>query len=138
MIESHKEIAKTISQKVVNEKDYSPIDQYLTDDYVYHGLGGMEAKTPQGFKEAIKSFHQAIPDLKSKIIEMVGEGNFLVIRFQFTGTHKGEFLGLPVSNAHLEFEGMIMRRFEDGKVAEDWDYFDYPKVISQIQNKIKS
>ena len=136
MIERHKEIAKYISQKVVNEKDYSPIVEFLTDDYVYHGLGGMMAKTPQGFIEAIKGFHLAIPDLKSEIIDIVGEGNRLVLRFNFTGTHEGEFLGFPASGATLKFEGMIMRRFEEGKIAEDWDYFDFPSVVQQIQSKI--
>ncbi len=138
MIEKYKAIAKYISQKVVNEKDYTPIEEYLTDNYVYHGLGGMMSKTPQGFMEAIKGFHAAIPDLKSEIIDMVGEGDRLVLRFNFTGTHQGEFLGFPSSGANLHFEGMIMRRFEGEKVAEDWDYFDFPTVVSQIQSQLNS
>lgn len=138
MIEKYKAIAKYLSQKVVNEKDYTPIDEYLTEDYVYHGIGGMMSKTPQGFMEAIKGFHAAIPDLKSEIIDMVGEGDRLVLRFNFTGTHQGEFLGFPSSGANLHFEGMIMRRFEGEKVAEDWDYFDFPTVISQIQSRLNT
>lgn len=138
MIEKYKAIAKYLSQKVVNEKDYTPIDEYLTEDYVYHGIGGMISKTPQGFMEAIKGFHAAIPDLKSEIIDMVGEGDRLVLRFNFTGTHQGEFLGFPSSGANLHFEGMIMRRFEGEKVAEDWDYFDFPTVISQIQSRLNT
>ncbi|MBK8818072.1 MAG: ester cyclase [Saprospiraceae bacterium] len=138
MIEKHKEIARLISQKVVNEKDYTPIEEYLTEDYVYHGIGGMMSKTPKGFMEAIKGFHAAIPDLKSEIIDMVGEGDRLVLRFNFTGTHQGEFLGFPSSGAKLHFEGMIMRRFEGEKVAEDWDYFDFPTVVSQIQDSLNT
>ena len=138
MIEKYKAIAKYISQKVVNEKDYTPIEEYLTEDYVYHGLGGMMSKTPQGFMEAIKGFHAAIPDLKSEIIDMVGEGDRLVLRFNFTGTHQGEFLGFPSSGANLHFEGMIMRRFEGEKVAEDWDYFDFPTVVTQIKSQLNS
>jgi steroid delta-isomerase-like uncharacterized protein len=138
MIEKYKAIAKYLSLKVVNEKDYTPIEEYLTEDYVYHGLGGMMSKTPQGFMEAIKGFHAAIPDLKSEIIDMVGEGDRLVLRFNFTGTHQGEFLGFPASGANLHFEGMIMRRFEGEKVAEDWDYFDFPTVVSQIQSQLNS
>lgn len=134
MIERHKEIARYISQKVVNEKDYTAIEEYLADNYVYHGLGGLIAKTPQGFMEAIKGFHSAIPDLKSEIIDIVGEGDRIVLRFNFTGTHNGEFLGFPASGAQLKFEGMIMRRFENEKVAEDWDYFDFPTVVAQIQS----
>ncbi len=130
---SKKEIARYISQKVVNEKDYFPILEFLTDDYVYHGLGGMTSQTPQGFMDAIKGFHAAIPDLKSEIIDMVEEGDRLVVRFNFTGTHEGEFLGFPASGAALHFEGMIMRRFEQNKIAEDWDYFDFPTVVKQIQ-----
>ncbi len=136
--EKHKEIARFISQKVVNEKDYAPIDEYLTDDYVYHGLGGMTAHTPQGFKAAIAGFHAAIPDLKSEILDVVAEGDCLVLRFHFTGTHQGEFLGFPASGARLHFEGMIMRRFVGGKVAEDWDYFDFPSVVAQIQSPLTS
>jgi predicted ester cyclase len=135
---SKKEIARFISQKVVNEKDYSPINEFLTDDYVYHGLGGMTSQTPQGFMEAIKGFHAAIPDLKSEIIDMVEEGDRLVVRFNFTGTHKGEFLGFAGSSAKLHFEGMIMRRFEEDKIAEDWDYFDFPSVMTQIQSQINN
>ena len=138
MIEKYKAIAKYISQKVVNEKDYTPIEEYLTEDYVYHGIGGMMSKTPKGFMEAIKGFHAAIPDLKSEIIDMVGEGDRLVLRFNFTGTHQGEFLGFPSSGANLHFEGMIMRRFEGEKVAEDWDYFDFPTVVSQIQSQLNT
>ncbi|MBK9565446.1 MAG: ester cyclase [Saprospiraceae bacterium] len=67
-----------------------------------------------------------------------GEGNRLVLRFNFTGTHQGEFLGFPSSGANLHFEGMIMRRFEGEKVAEDWDYFDFPTVVSQIQSHLNS
>ena len=138
MTEKHKKIARLISQKVVNEKDYAVIDEYLTDDYVYHGVGGMTAHMPQGFKAAIAGFHAAIPDLKSEILDMVAEGDRLVLRFHFTGTHQGEFLGFPASGASLHFEGMIMRRFVDGKVAEDWDYFDFPTVVAQIQSPLTS
>lgn len=138
MTEKHKEIARFISQKVVNEKDYAPIDEYLTEDYVYHGLGGMTAHTQQGFKAAIEGFHAAIPDLKSEILDVVAEGDRLVLRFHFTGTHQGEFLGFPASGAPLHFEGMIMRRFVDGKVVEDWDYFDFPTVVAQIQSYLKT
>jgi steroid delta-isomerase-like uncharacterized protein len=134
MMERQKEIARYISQKVVNEKNYAPIEEYLTDNYVYHGLGGMTAQTPMGFMEAIKGFHLAIPDVKSEIIDMVAEGDRLVLRFNFTGTHEGDFLGFPASGAKLKFEGMIMRRFENEKVAEDWDYFDFPTVVSQIKS----
>ncbi len=134
MVEKHKEIARLISQRVINEKDYSAIEGHLTASYIYHGLGGMTAQTPKGFMEAIKGFHSAIPDLQSEIIDIVGEGDRLVIRFNFTGTHKGDFLGFPASGANLKFEGMIMRRFENEKIAEDWDYFDFPTVVSQIQS----
>ena len=137
MIEKHKAIARLISQKVVNEKDYSPIELYLTDDYVYHGVGGMTAQTPAGFMAAIKGFHEAIPDLRSEILDIVAEGDLLVLRFNFTGTHQGEFLGFAASGAKLHFGGMIMRRFVNGKIAEDYDYFDFPTVVSQIQNQLK-
>lgn len=69
--------------------------------------------------EGIKGIHSAIPDLQSEIIDIVGEGDRLVIRFNFTGTHSAEFLGFPASGAKLKFEGMIMRRFENGKIAVD-------------------
>lgn len=124
--------------KSCQRKNYAPIVEYLTDNYVYHGLGGMTAQTPKGFIEAIKGFHSAIPDLQSEIIDIIGEGDRLVIRFNFKGTHNGEFLGFPASGATLHFEGMIMRRFEGEKVAEDWDYFDFPTVVSQIQSRLNS
>ena len=74
----------------------------MTDNYVYRGLGGMIAETPQGFMAAIKGFHSAIPDFKSEIIDIVGESDRLVLHFNFTGTHNGDFLGFPASGGLCE------------------------------------
>lgn len=126
------EIARLISERVVNGGDFAPVSRYIAEDYVYHGLGGMTARGPEGFAGAIREFRVAIPDLRSEILDVVADEDRVVLRFNFTGTHKGVFLGHAPTNAALRFEGMIMRRFRDGQVVEDWDFFDLPTVFAQM------
>lgn len=130
---SNDEIARIISREVVNGGDYSLVTTYIATDYRYHGIGGMAAAGPEGFASAIREFRTALPDLRSEIKNIVSEGDFVVLRFDFTGTHAGPFLGIAATGKTVHFEGMIMRRFRNSQVIEDWDFFDMPTVLKQIQ-----
>ena len=49
------------------------------------------------------------------LYEVVAEGEFVAVRFARTGTYQGR---------EMQIEMMQMVRFEDGKIAEIWEYVD--------------
>jgi len=66
-------------------------------------------------RDTHKEFLANHPEMKDTIHEQIAEGDWVATRFIRTGTLK---------NKHLGAEIMHFKRFEDGKIAEIWEYFD--------------
>jgi predicted ester cyclase len=66
------------------------------------------------------------------MLDMACEIGGMVIRFNFIGTYQGEFFGTCKGGKCFLHRDLILQGFENGKGAEDWDYFDIPTVVSQI------
>ena len=47
-----------------------------------------------------------------------------------TGTHEGDLMGIPATGKQLKFHGMVLSRFEEGKIIEEWEILD---MLSMFQ-----
>lgn len=54
------------------------------------------------------------------------------VRFTFTGTHEGEFLGAPGTGRALEVGDITVLRFEGGLVVERWNRLDDLALLTQL------
>jgi predicted ester cyclase len=64
------------------------------------------------------------PDWHMTIDEMIGEGDRVMVRWTFQGTHQGEFSGLSPTHKQVTYAGINIFRIAEGKIAEVWDIFD--------------
>ena len=62
---------------------------------------------------------------------MVAEGDTVVVRGVFRGTHEAEFLGIPATGARLEIPGVCVARVVDGKAVEYWSHFNQLVALEQ-------
>ena len=86
-----------------------------------------------GHKQVIVAFISAFPDVHHDIVEMVAEGEDKVaIRMNVTGTHKGEFQGVPQSGKKVSFGRMFFFTIIDGKITEIWVSLDMIGLMQQI------
>jgi predicted ester cyclase len=69
-----------------------------------------------GLKEILTCIRRAFPDLQWRVEEQIAEGNKVLTRFIWSGTHQGEFLGIPATNRVVRVWGMVIDRFEGRKV----------------------
>ena len=72
------------------------------------------------------------PDLQVKIERIVAEGEMVVAQVIFSGTHKGEFLGVAPTGKPMSFALIDIFRFKEGKVVEVWHYIPVPDILEQI------
>ncbi len=101
-------------------------------DYSFHLLG-MPPMDWNGHKQVIAAFTSAFPDVHHDIVDMVAEGEDKVaIRMNVTGTHKGEFQGVPQSGKKVSFGGMFFFTIIDGKITEIWVSLDMIGLMQQI------
>jgi predicted ester cyclase len=78
-------------------------------------------------------FRQGFPDLHERIDMLVGEGDLVVARTYFEGTHTGEFMGLAPTGIRVQASSFGMYRIADGKIVEHWGEFDNLGLLQQIE-----
>ena len=64
-------------------------------------------------------FYQALPDARVEVLDVVAEGDKVVLVDRFGGTHRGEFLGRPGTGDRIEWVAIHIYTIRDGKVLED-------------------
>jgi steroid delta-isomerase-like uncharacterized protein len=101
-------------------------------DYTFHFLG-MPPMDWNGHKQFIIVITNAFPDVHHEIVDIVAEGEDKVAdRFNITGTHKGEFQGIPPTGKKTSFGGMQFCTIKNGKIIEIWANVDMMGLMQQI------
>lgn len=109
------------------------LDGLFTDDHVYHGpsVPG-ELRGANAFKEMLSGFTQAMPDAREKVEDQLADGDKVFTRFSGRGTHTGELMGMGASGKELTWTGMVVSRFSEGLIAEEWVEWDSLSFLQQL------
>ena len=118
--EENKAIALRTSE-IVNQKNADLIEEFYPPDLVWHAPD----QDIRGYEEArqfVSTFFDAFPDINITVEDVIGEGDQVVSRYTIRGTHQGETEEYgPPTGRQMELEGITIHRFEDGKIAEEWE-----------------
>jgi steroid delta-isomerase-like uncharacterized protein len=109
------------------------IDELAADDIVDHeeGLPG-QPSGKDGVRFFVNALREAFPDVRADIDVTLSDGNLEAAHGTVTGTHQGEFMGIPATNKSVEFEVVDILRVEDGKAVEHWGLTDVMALMQQI------
>jgi steroid delta-isomerase-like uncharacterized protein len=77
-----------------------------------------------------RRLHQAFPDLHITVEDLIAEDDKVVGRNTVTGTHRGEYMGLPPTGRTVAYDEIFIFRCAEGRIAETWGAVD---VISQMK-----
>jgi len=112
---------KAIVRRYIATLDLATLDELTAPNFVYHNPGNPEVRTHEERKQkVIIALRTAFPDLKLNIEDVIAEGDKVAVRYSFSGTHKGEFMGIAPTNKRMELTSILICRLADGKVAEMW------------------
>ena len=118
---------------VIAAGDADRADELLAENLIEH-----EEPPPgsppgrEGFKDFVRRIKAGFPDLECHIEDMIADGDKVWARARLTGTHQGEFMGVPQSGKRVEFEVIDIGRFENGKGVEHWGVSDAMTLMMQI------
>jgi pimeloyl-ACP methyl ester carboxylesterase/predicted ester cyclase len=100
------------------DDDLARLDDLVADDFVDHGAPpGVAAPGPAGYRAVLGTLREAL-DLRWEVLELVGEGERVMVHVRQRGRHVGEFLGIPPTGAEIDAEAMHVYRVEDGLLRE--------------------
>ena len=135
MQQTPEEIARAWFEQVWNRGSEQAIDALMAPAAKFHGLspvGDEPVVGPAAFKPFVKQFRNAFPDIRVEINQLISEGDKVAVHCTVTGTHRGETLGVPATNTHVEIAGMGLARIENGRIAEAWNTFDFAALYKQL------
>ena len=108
------------NDELLNKGNLELVQELFAPTYVSHGAEGDSEIGPDAIKAFVTSIRTAFPDLKVEVEILVTEGNKVAWLRTNRGTHQGEILGAPASGRLIEWQDMIVTRYEEGKIAEEW------------------
>jgi steroid delta-isomerase-like uncharacterized protein len=115
-----------------NERDWATESACRAPDYVAHVSGAPEPLDADGWAAFMGTFTTAFPDAQIAVDGAVGERDVVASRWTITGTHRGDFQGVPPTGRQVTMTGIDFSRVVDGKIAEHWAQFDVVGVMQQI------
>jgi steroid delta-isomerase-like uncharacterized protein len=108
------------------------MDETCSTNIVWHGSAGEDTRGLKDVKKYMGEFFDAFPDNRFTIDDMIVEGDKVVARYTMTGTHKGEFMGIPATNKKFKVSVIEIDRIVGGKFVEGWMRFDTLGMLQQL------
>ncbi|WP_067464782.1 ester cyclase [Nocardia amamiensis] len=106
------------------------IDEVVEPDMLFHAPVPMDATGAQALKQVWVVLLRAFPDIHVAIEDAIAEEDKVVFRNTVTGTHQGEYRGMPPTGKPVTYNEIFIVRFAGGRIAEIWGVVD---VFSQMQ-----
>lgn len=128
--ETNKAIVRRYFEQVLNERRHDHAEEFLVDNIELHGSG-----IPPGLdvvKQWFTIFATAFPDGHQVIEDVVAEGDRVVARTTFNGTHQGEMQGIPATGKSVSIPSITIFRMDNGKIAEGWLVSDNLGMMQQL------
>ena len=103
----------------VNEGNLDAVHEFFLPTYVNHGSEG-DYTGPEVIVGFVGALREAFPDIQVEIEVLVTEGNKVAWLRTHRGTHQGDFMGIPASGREIVWQDIIVTRYDDGMIAEEW------------------
>lgn len=132
MTQQNKDLIRRFYDEVMSKGDLDRIPELCAEDLVDHEAPPEMPQGAAGVKLFVEMFREGFPDLRATVEDLLTEGNRGVARVKFTGTHEGEFMGVPASGNRIEIEAIDIIRIADGKCVEHWGVTDNIALMQQI------
>jgi steroid delta-isomerase-like uncharacterized protein len=132
MSDSNKDVIKAFLEDVINQGRLERANDLVKEDFVELDPLPGQVQGREGLKAVIRALRSAFPDMHWVVNEMVAEGQKVVTRFAWTGTHRGVFLGIPATGRSVEVKGVVIDRLQDGKMADSRILMDTMGLVQQL------
>jgi steroid delta-isomerase-like uncharacterized protein len=125
-------IVRRFVDEIITQGNIDAAAQFVWEDVVEQVPLPGQGPGLEGLKDILRAMRAGFPDLVFSIHEQVSEGDKVVSRFEWTGTHKGEFLGIPATGRPVSVWGIVIDRLEEGRIKETRIIMDTLGLMIQL------
>lgn len=132
---ANKAVVTRLLEDVFNGRNLDLLPEVVTEDFVLKPLAAFppeEAHGPDGMRGVYEGFFKGIPDVKAETLDMIAEGDIVMVYDRFGGTHDGPLGPFEATHKPLFWNVMHLYRIRDGKIAEDNVLVDALGLMQQV------
>lgn len=130
-IEENKKIVRRY-QEIYNSNHLDSLEEVVSENLLTPRIMPGIPSGIEGAKAAHQIMLTGFPDYQTVINDLIAEGDRVVARITMSGTHTGNFMGIPATGKWVEFTGIYIARIADGKIVEHWGEEDGVSLLSQL------
>lgn len=127
-VETNKAVVRKLYEQALNKRNLPLLSELIAANYV--GIRG--AKGPEAFMEPVAVLIKAFPDIQWSLLEVMGEGNKVYVRWKVQGTHTAQFQNIPATGKSVNSDGMAVYELIDGKIVSGQVFTDRFGFLQQL------
>lgn len=131
-MQSNSSVVLQFIEKVLNRGEVDAAGEFFWEDMVEQVPLPGQGPGVEGLKDALRGLLEAFPDMHWTVQEQIAEGDKVVSRFEWTGTHRGIFLGVPATDQTVTVWGMVIDRLDGGKIKDTRIIMDTLGLMMQL------
>jgi len=131
-MQTNSQIVRRFIDQVLNQGNIDATGQFFWEDMVEQVPFPGQGPGVEGLKDVLRGMRAGFPDMRWTVEEQIGEGDKVLTRFEWIGTHHGEFLGVPATGRPVKVWGMVIDRFENGKIKDTRLIMDALGLMMQL------
>lgn len=131
-MQSNSAIVRRFIEETINRRQIDSAAQFAWEDVVEQVPFPGQGPGLEGLKDVLRGMRVAFPDLYFSVEEQIAEGDKVVTRFEWTGTHRGEFLGVAATGRSVKVWGMVIDRLQSGRIKDTRIIMDMLGLMMQL------
>ena len=131
-MQNNNQVISQFINEVLNKGDIDSAGKFFWEEMVEQVPLPGQGPGLAGLKDVLRGMRSAFPDMHWTVEEQVAEGDKVVTRFEWTGTHRGEFLGVPATGRQVKVWGIVIDRLESGKIKDTRIIMDALGLMMQL------
>jgi steroid delta-isomerase-like uncharacterized protein len=133
MSAANKAIVQRLYEEVWNRRKLEVIKEIISPSHALQApnMSGSSIG-PEAYKRNVLAFLAGFPDLRWSIEDTIAEKDKVVACWTFSGTHKGDYLGIPATNKKVSVEGITIHNVAGGKIMDSYSNWDVLGMMQQL------
>jgi steroid delta-isomerase-like uncharacterized protein len=128
-----KAIVRRLYEEVWNKRKLEVISELISPSHALQAPNVSGSSIgPEAYKRQVLVFLEAYPDLHWTIEDTIAEKDKIVACWTFSGTHKGDYMGIAATNRKVSVDGITVHHIVGGKIMDSYGYFDVLGMIKQL------
>jgi len=131
--QENKAIVEGMIEELFNKKNVGALGDFFAEDMIDHNPPPTTKPGLEGTKEMFHMFLNAFPDIHIEVEDLIAEEDTVVMRATTTGTHQGDFMGIPATGKKVSNGEVHLVKIAGGKFVEHWGFERQMGLMQQLR-----